>query len=322
MISLAKRLDTILLAGLLPIFCAGRSAPPTQSSNVPAAPQAAPAARSDEPSSITLDLIALDKGGQPVTDLKADELHLFVDKQELKIVSLSPAINEPLLLGFFFDISGSRRSDRSIAEESRLANDLLHSLWRQGDSGFVAGFSNKMYFAARPTNSLMELDKGLKKIPEATYFGPTALYDSLCFLEPRKLAPIPGRKLYLVFSDFDDNTSKNKPEHAIEVAREAHICIFPLILSDAAFGHGYSMQNDKRAKEQARRLADETGGDVLIPDSGKQLPAIMQHLADELKAAYRLTYAPSAAPAQNARKRAKMRIETTRPQVKLLYPKI
>src|SRR6267154_3126513 len=42
-----------------------------------------------------LDLIALDKDGRPVADLKPEELRLFENKGEVKIKSLSPAAREP-----------------------------------------------------------------------------------------------------------------------------------------------------------------------------------------------------------------------------------
>ncbi len=69
-----------------------------------------------------LDLIALDKDGRPVADLKPEELRLFENKGEVKIKSLSPAAREPLTIGLFFDVSGSRRADKYIEDETRLAN--------------------------------------------------------------------------------------------------------------------------------------------------------------------------------------------------------
>jgi len=266
-------------------------------------------------------LIALDKNGRPVTDLKPEELRLVENKVEQKTISLSPAAREPLTIGLFFDISGSRRADKSIDEETRLASEFLHSIWREGDTAFVVAFSNEMHVAAQPTQKLEDVDEGLRKIPQAAFWGPTALYDALCMvLTPEKLAGIPGRKVYVVFSDFEDNSSRNKAENVLDVARKGGVSIFPVILSEG-FGGGYSKRIEKRSREQALKIADESGGEVLIPESRKQLGQIFQRLTADLQSAYRITYLPSSPVSQDKRKHGKLQLQSTRAGVKLLYPK-
>jgi len=283
--------------------------------------QSAVSPRSDEPNSSSLDLIALDKDGQPITDLKPEDLRVFEDKQELKIKSLSPAMEEPLTLGIFFDASGSRRADRFIPEEARVTSELVHAVWREGDRGFVLLFSIDAYFAVKPTGKLAEIDEGLNLVPQATYHGATALYDALTVADPAKFAGAPGRKIYLVFSDFEDNTSRHKPEQVIEAAQKAGVSIFPVLLGGEGFGEFAYKRKARISKEQAQLFADKTGGEVIIPESGKQLAATMQMLTGHLRSAYRLTYTASPGAPQNGHKGSKIRIETSRQHAKLLYPK-
>jgi Ca-activated chloride channel family protein len=267
-----------------------------------------------------LDLIVLDKNGRPVTDLKPEELRLVENKVEQKIKSLSPA-RERLTIGLFFDISGSRRADKSIDEETRLATEFLHSIWHEGDTAFVLAFSNEMHVAAQPSQKLEDVDEGLRKISEAAYWGPTALYDALCLaLTPEKLAGTPGRKVYVVFSDFEDNSSRNKAENVLDVARKGGVSIFPVILSEG-FGGGYSKRIEKRSREQALKIADESGGEVLIPESHKQLGQIFQRLTADLESAYRIIYLPSTPSSQDKGKRGRLKLQTTRAGVEILYPK-
>jgi VWFA-related protein len=319
MMPLAKRLFAIFLVALLPTFCCGQ-AELAQSSNDPPTPQAVPSARPDKASFATVDLIALDTAGKPVTDLKPEELRLFEDKIEQKIKAVSPSANEPLMIGLFFDVSGSRRADRYVDDETRLSSELVHSVWHQGDTAFLLGFGPRAIVVTQPTQKPEEIDQGLKQIPGG-YWGSTALYDALCLVSPTKLAEIPGRKIYVVFSDFEDNSSRNTVDHVIEIAHEAHISIFPVILNEG-FGGGNSKRAEKRASEQARKFAEETGGEVLIPDSGKQLPMIFQRLSSDIQCAYRLTYFTSELVPQTKReKKRKIQIETTREHTKLIYPK-
>jgi len=267
-----------------------------------------------------LDLIALDKDGRSVADLKPEELRLFENKGKVEIKSLSPAAREPLTIGLFFDVSGSRRADKYIDDETRLANELLHSIWHAGDTAFLVGFGERVVVVTQPTHEPEEIDEGLKQIPGG-YWGSTALYDALCLvLKPEKLADIPGRKVYVVLSDFEDNASRHSAKDVLDVARRGGVSIFPVILS-VGFSGGYSKRNEKRSSEQAHKIADETGGEVLIPESQKQLALIFQRLASDLQSAYRLTYQPTSATSQDKSKRDKIRLETTRGYLRLIYPK-
>jgi Ca-activated chloride channel family protein len=171
----------------------------------------------------------------------------------------------------------------------------------------------------QPTQRLEDVDQGLGQIPQASYRGSTALYHSLCSLKPEMLAGIPGWKVYVVFSDFEDNASKDKTESLVRVAREAGVSIFPVILSEG-FGESSVTHAAKRSKEQARAIAEGTGGGILIPKSRKDLPAIFAQLTNDLKAAYHVTYFPSASNTDDKKKK-RIRIETTRSHVKLIYPK-
>jgi VWFA-related protein len=261
--------------------------------------------------------MALDKDGRPVTDLKAEDVRVLEDKVEQKITSVLPVANEPLTMGLFFDISGSRRADRSINEEVRLTREFVHTVWHEGDAGFVLAFSGEVFVVTQPTHTLEDVDDGLSKIPDATYWGSTALYDALCTLKADKLNGIPGRKIYVVLSDFDDNSSKNKLANVVELAHAARLAIFPVVLREGFGGGGYPKKVEKRGRESAQKIAQETGAEVLIPESPKQLGTTFERITNELRASYRIIYTPSSLGGD--RRKKKLNIETTRPRVTLLF---
>jgi VWFA-related protein len=267
-----------------------------------------------------VDLIALDKNGRHVTDLKPKELRLFEDKAEQEIKSFSPAANEPLTIGLFFDVSGSRRDDIHVNDETRLTSELVHSVWHERDVGFLIEFNDEVFAVIQPTQKLEEIDKGLRQILETKPRRSTSLYDALCLVKPEHLNALPGRKVYVVFSDFEDNSSRNKVENVLDVVRKGGVSIFPVILSEG-FRSGYPMRIEKRSREQALMIADESGGEVLIPKSHKQLEQIFQRLTADLQSAYRIAYLPFSTGSQDKGKRGKLNLQTTRAGVKLLYPK-
>ena len=284
-------------------------------SNAAAGPSSSP----DAHAPITLNFIALDKDGKPVTDLKPEEIHFFEGNVEQKIQSLSPGTSEPLTVGLFFDISASRRADSHIAEETHLVSTLLRAIWHDGDTAFLISFNDRPFVETPPTAKLEEIDEGLKKIPSDNRSS-TSLYDAVCHVEREQLAATRGRKVYIVFSDFDDNSSRNRIEDVLAVARRANLSIFPVVL-DRSFGKPSEKQFEKRARKAAQTIAEETGGEVLIPETGTQLPAIFQRLTADLQAGYQVVYTPSSASSPGSPKTGKIRMETTRPHVKLIYPK-
>jgi VWFA-related protein len=306
---------------LAPLFCLLGLGSVTPAQQAPADSDAAriPSTSPTTSALITLNLIALDKDGKPVTDLKPGDLHLFENKVEQKIDSLSPDTNEPLTIGFFFDVSASRRADKHVGEETQLVSSLLRAIWHDGDTAFLVAFNDKTHVDVQPTEKLEEMDRGLKLIPGEARSS-TALYDALCSFRPEKLSAVPGRKVYVVFSDFEDNSSRNRFENVVEVARQAKLSIFPVVL-DRSFGGSSSKKPEKRARNAAQTIAEETGGEVLIPESGRELPAIFQRLTADLQAGYRLVYISSSTSPPSKAKTGKARIETTRSQVKLIYPK-
>ena len=271
------------------------------------------------PELLKLDLIALSADGRPVTDLKPEDLRLFEGKDERKIQALSAAIREPLTIGMFFDVSGSRRADLHFQEETRLASEFLRSVWHEGDMGFVVTFNDESDVLVRPTNKLEEIILGLRELRGVERRGSTALYDALCTLKPEKLAAIPSRKIYVAFSDFEDNASRNRFEHVSEVLREGRVTIFPMILPEQFVSS--LKKGEKVGRQLAKRIADETGGEVLILEAPEQLATIFRRLAADLQAHYRISYEPSSDASQKKSKRGKIRIETTREHVTLLYPK-
>jgi Ca-activated chloride channel family protein len=306
---------------LLCALCSRSLGPSAAVAQAPAASTPAITPLSDDTASPrlrVLDLIAFDKDGRLVTDLKPEELRLVQNNTEQKIRSLSPAAREPLTIGLFFDVSGSRRADKYVDEETRLAGELVHSIWQEGDTAFLVGFGERVVVVTQPTHKPGEIDEGLKQVPGG-YSGSTALYDALCLLKPEKLAAVPGRKVYVVFSDFGDNSSRNSIERALDVAREAGVAIFPVILYEG-FG-SQSKKEEKLDRERAQRVADGTGGEVLIPVSHQELAQVFQSLAADLQSGYRLTYTPSSSASLDKRKRSKLKLQTTRAGVKLLYPK-
>ena len=192
------KLRTILvsltfLALTVPIMPSGSSrGSPVPGPEGKRSPTQAPTTAGSPPAPVVREVyvIALDDKGRPITDLRQEEFRVLEDKVEQKITSVSATTNDPLTVGFFFDVSGSRRADQYVTEETKLTSKLLHSIWQDGDSAFLIVFGARPIAVVQPTQKLEQFDEGLENIVGG-YWGSTALYDALCVAKPEKLNAVP-----------------------------------------------------------------------------------------------------------------------------------
>jgi len=283
-----------------------------KSRGVRAAQDASSIASPGEPNA-EISFVALDKDNRAVPDLKLEDVRVFRGKTELKIQSVSPAANEPLIIGILFDMSASRRYNKFLPDEIRIAREFAHSVWKEGDTGFVLAFNDEVYKAAEPTQRLEDIDQGLQKISNMQFQGSTALYDALCSPHPQDVAAARGRKIYVVFSDFQDTASHITSEKTVKIIQQAGISVFPVTLGESITQFP-SKKEDKRGREQARIFAEETGGLALNPDSTKELANLATELSSLVQGSYRVTYFISRVEG----KKQKLRVESARPQIKIL----
>jgi VWFA-related protein len=272
------------------------------------------ASRADPSPPSVLRFLALDRNGNPVTDLRAEDLSLRVGKQPQKILSLSPASSEPRTIGIFFDNSGSRRSDSLVPQEVQSISRFLESNWRPRDVGFVILFDDTPFAIAKATSDLSAILAALQKVPYVRRVGSTALYDALCSVTIAGPQTDRGEKLYIVVGDFEDNSSHRSDQKMLEVLREEHIRIFPLLRLD----EDLRARDARHATQIARKVAERTGGDLLGVSKAADLDNAFRRLTSELQASYRLTYAPSSTPESKSNG---LQLETSRGGVDLMFPK-
>jgi VWFA-related protein len=273
------------------------------------------ASRTDPSPSSVLRFLALDHNGNPVTDLRAEDLSLHVGKQPQKILSLSQASSEPRTIGIFFDNSGSRRSDTLVPQEVQSISKFLESNWRPRDVGFVILFDDTPFPIAKATSDLSTILDALQKVPYVRRVGSTALYDALCSVTIAGPQTGRGEKLYIVVGDFEDNSSHRSEQKMLEIIRDEHIRIFPLLRLEE---DSPRVRQARHARQIARQVAERTGGDLLAVSKTADLDNAFRRLTSELQASYRLTYAPSST---SESKSNDLQLETTRGGVDLMFPK-
>ena len=294
-------------------ICLGHlKATPAQEPTLVAAGQSSTAPDTSE--AAILRLLVTDRDGNPITDLRPEDLSLRIGGQPRKIVSLSLAAAEPLRIGIFFDISGSRKSDKLIPQEVEATSKFLESIWRGDALGFVIAFKQIPFTIAQPTRDPRQIESALLKIPRATYYGSTSLYDALCSVHVTGQLSERGEKFFLVVGDFDDNSSHKSADETIQILRDEGIRVFPLLRME---NDVYSSRSRHHAKEIAEKFAKKTGGDILVVSNQRNLDNAFLRITSELRSAYRLTY--ELLPNEGELK--DLQIKTSRPNVEFFFPR-
>jgi VWFA-related protein len=301
----APHLRAFLFCWLLATDCTTvlcQQAGPTAPAAIPTTPITGAAA--------TLRFLAVSQDGDQIPTLRAEDLSLRVNNEARKIVSLVPANGEPRTFGLFFDVSGSRQSDTLLAAEVQSAGQFLNTIWRDGDLAFVITFSAGASALLKPTHELKPIQDALQMIPKIKNIGPTAIYDALCAVH---LGPQSDNreKIFIVVSDFGDNSSRKSSDEMIKAMQKEGIRVFVLLRTDWEISAKVAQENT------SKKIADKTGGEVFPIIERESLDLAFHRLASELNGAYRLAYdaPPTAVAPKN------QQLSTTRPNVRLLFAK-
>ncbi|MGH9769303.1 MAG: VWA domain-containing protein, partial [Blastocatellia bacterium] len=232
---------------------------------------------------VNLNVKAVDKAGQPLTDLKLDDFVVYEDNVKQDISHFRP-INAPVNVLMLLDLSGSTQKKRGPMIEA--ARKFIDTLPPQDKISLVA-FTRKY----RPLTDFTTDKVALKAELEQTkkIGGGTAFYDSMwqALDDLDKISD--ARKAIVVLTDGEDESLIGDKETAhtfddlLDRASEKDVTIYPIYFSGQnhynkiglLFGGGGSLMggNDNRkiARRQLDSLAEQTGGEVFSAQREEEL---------------------------------------------------
>src|SRR5439155_11209017 len=230
--------------------------------------------------------------GKAVSDLSQDDISIQDDnKPPAAIRGFRTERELPLRVGVVMDTSSSVDS-RFRFEQAAAGAFFRQALNRGGDLGFVLGFSNHATVTQDFVGDPDLLSQGVQRL---TMGGGTALYDAVrtgC----QKLLHRPEQdavaRVLVVISDGQNNAGRLSLDGAIDSAQEAEVTIY-------AISTNYStslLERDLAAdlgNSNLRKLAEQTGGRLLIPANPKQVSKAFAKISDELRSRYAISYKPA-----------------------------
>jgi Ca-activated chloride channel homolog len=243
----------------------------------------------DQTANFTLDtkLVALyvsviDKNGKMVTNLQQSAFKVFEDnvEQPLKIFNREDV---PVSMGIIIDNSGSMREKRPKVAAAAL--ELVKESNPQ-DEVFIVDFNDVAYLDAPFTNNIKKLEQVLDKIDTR---GGTAMRDAISMsIDYAKESGKKNKKVLLVITDGNDNTSNETLEQLERKARQSEVLIYCIgLLNDE------EPREARAAKRALNDLATASGGLSYYPKSLSEVETITPQIAHEIRNQYILAYSPT-----------------------------
>lgn len=230
---------------------------------------------------VLLHATVVDKGGKLVTNLSRDAFHVFENgvEQKLKIFRREDV---PISLGIVVDNSGSMRDKRAKVEAASIA---LVKASNPQDEVFIVNFNDDAYEDVPFTNDIKKLEEGIARIDSR---GGTAMRDAVSLsIDNCKEKGKKDKKVVLVITDGNDNTSSQTLEKLVQKAHNSEVLIYAI---------GLLNEEERRERKKAERalnaLTSASGGYAYYPKDSTEVDKIALQIAHEIRNQYVLAYTP------------------------------
>ncbi len=216
----------------------------------------------DKPSVQVL-FTASGKGGSPAMPTSS-ELSVFVDKQPAKVNTLRSSKNDPLLFAVVVDASRSDTSNADLIKKAAL--QLFKSLSTDVNRGYLVLFNHSVATSSQP----LQLSQAQSVLDAAKFGGGTAVYDAIEQTCIQKLSrsgnPDTPRRVILLISDGEDNSSHVTHTAAEETAEKEGVAVFSLITQSSLAGpHGEHFMKEVSQDTGGRAISVNNPTDGVAP---------------------------------------------------------
>lgn len=245
----------------------------------------------DQTLSVNVDLVNIlftvaDRKGKFVTHLKKEDFRVFEDEKLQSITNFSSESDLPLTIALLIDTSGSIR-DKLKFEEDAAIEFFYSTLQRNKDKALLISFDSGVDLIQDFTDDPEKLATEIRKIRAG---GGTSLYDAIYLAVNKKLAGQTGRRVVILITDGDDNSSRISLTEALEAAQKNDVTIYGISTNSSAF---FGSKEQERGDKTLKKFADETGGKGFFPLKIEDLSSTFVNIHEELRSQYQIGYRPT-----------------------------
>jgi VWFA-related protein len=249
-----------------------------------------------------LNVSVFDSQGKVVKDLPKSAFTVYENDEKQNLTTFRQE-DVPISLGLIIDNSASMTDKRDRVASAALA---MVKASNPDDEVFIINFNERAVLAREFTSDIKDLESSLRKLDSK---GETAMRDALLLgIEHLRHRARRDKRVLLVVTDGEDNSSVETQAHLVEVAQQNSVIMFAIGLLSAE-----EPQSAARAKKQLVELTEQTGGRSWFPNDVSEISSITPEIAHEIRNQYILAYTPSNLAADGSYR--KVRVEVNVPGV-------
>ena len=231
---------------------------------------------------VDLHVSVLDKSGKLITDIPESGFKVYENgiEQPLKIFRREDV---PVSMGIIIDNSGSMRDKRAKVAAASLA---LVKASNPQDEEFIVDFNDDAYLDQPLTSEIKKLEAALDRLDSK---GGTAMRDAISMsIDYVKDKGKKDKKVLLVITDGNDNTSNESLEQLVRKAQRSEVLVYCIgLLSEE------EPREARSARRALRALAEASGGMDYYPKDLAEVERITPQVAHEIRNQYLLAYSPT-----------------------------
>jgi Ca-activated chloride channel homolog len=247
---------------------------------------------------VILNASVFDAQGHMLTDLPGSAFRVYENgaPQQVKVFRREDA---PISLGLVVDRSPSMVNKREKVASAALA---LVRASNRDDEVFVMNFDEDAYLDQDYTSDIAKLEKGLRNLDSS---AGTAMRDALRLaVEHLKQRGKKDKKVVLVVTDGEDNSSRETLERLVRTAQQYEVIVYAVGL----------LGNEKpavaaRAKRDLDALTASTGGRAWYPEALAEVDSIASQIAHEIRNQYIIGYSPADQTADGSYRRIRVEVD-------------
>ena len=231
---------------------------------------------------VVLNVSVFDQSGKIVRDLPQSAFTVY-ENGEKQTLSVFRQEDVPISLGLIVDNSASMTDKRDRVASAALA---LVKASNPQDEVFIIDFNEKAVLAKEFTNNIKDLESALRNLDAK---GETAMRDALLLgIEHLRHRAHREKKVLVVVTDGEDNSSVETQAHLAQVAQQNDVIVYAVGLLGAE-----EPDSAARAKTQLNELTQQTGGRAWYPNDVADIANITPEIAHEIRNQYVLAYTPT-----------------------------
>ena len=300
MITIPSRGRVAVAAGLLLVtsFLLAQGPNTNLGNNVPVRP-ASPSSGGPGPGDITLDVnlvnldvVVVDKGGNPIGGMEKRHFKVFDDNVEQQISNFT-AVESPLTVVVLVEFT---QFGLYISNIYQSIGGFVSTL-REDDWAALVAFDIRPTLVTDFTKNKNRIFEGLKSLKNPTT-SETGLFDAVVDTL-QKLDKVDGKKAIFLMCTGLDTISRNTYSEALKKAQSSDTMIYGISMSQLYklyYGNRMSQEANIEllaADNQLMQLANATGGTTFLPRFDSEYPAIYEAMSHQLRNQYNLAFIPS-----------------------------